>query len=97
MQVFKLTMNSEKLKVDKIISMFSNNWFKVSVRPSSNGWTWEIAKLSRERLQSHRALASRASFASLVLSNLPRASITQFLLCVLFKVHVHENFIRDWT
>ena len=35
MHVCKLALGLEKLKFDKITSLFSNNWFMVSVRPSS--------------------------------------------------------------
>ena len=46
----------------------------VSVRPSSYGCTWEV--LNSEKLESHLAITSCDSYASLVLSNLPRTYIT---------------------
>ena len=46
-----------------------------SVQPRSYGCTWEALK----KLESHSAIASCDSYASFVLSNLPRASITPWL------------------
>ena len=60
MHVCKLSMDLEKLNFDEKMSMLQRSWFMVSVRPSSNERTWEVAKHSK-------------SYISLVLSNLPRA------------------------
>ena len=48
-----------------------NNWFMVSVRPSSYWYTREVAQCAREKRKSCTRHASR------VLSNFPRASITR--------------------
>ena len=43
----------------------------------SYGCTWEFAKHSFKKLESSWAIALAVSYASFLLSNLPRASITQ--------------------
>ena len=41
-------MGLEKLKFDKILSKFLNNWVKVSVCPLSYGCMWEVVKHQRD-------------------------------------------------
>ena len=48
-----------------------------SLRPSIYGYTWEIAKHLRSYNESHSAITSFDSYASLVLSNLPLAYTTR--------------------
>ena len=50
-----------------------------AVQPWSYGCTWEVCQALR-KLESHSAMAPCDSYASFVLSNLPRASITPWLL-----------------
>ena len=39
-----IEMGLEKLKFDKITSILKSNWFMASVRLSSYGGTWKVAK-----------------------------------------------------
>ena len=50
----------------------------------SYGCTWEVCK-ALKKLESHSAIASCDSYASFVLSNLPRAPITHYKLTEILR------------
>ena len=49
-----------------------------ALQPWSYGCTWEVCQ-ALKKLESHSAIASCDSYATFVLSNLPRASISPWL------------------
>ena len=49
-----------------------------AVQPWNNGCTWEVC-YALKKLESHSAIASCDPYASFVLKNLPRASLTPWL------------------